>query len=71
MVDAAAAERPRWSAPVLTPSRRYIPLLQRVAAINALLVLAAVVVTIIVFAPGQVSRFAGARQLMGYCGARA
>jgi two-component system, NarL family, sensor histidine kinase UhpB len=58
VVDAAAAERPRWGANVLTRSRRYIPLLQRVAAINALLVLAAVVVTIILFAPGKVSRFA-------------
>jgi two-component system sensor histidine kinase UhpB len=38
--------------------RRYIPLLQRVAAINALLVVVAVVVTIAVLAPGRVSPLA-------------
>jgi two-component system sensor histidine kinase UhpB len=38
--------------------RRYIPLLHRVAAINALLVVAAVVVTILVLAPTKVSSFA-------------
>jgi two-component system sensor histidine kinase UhpB len=38
--------------------RRYVPLLHRVAAINALLVIAAVAVTIVVLAPGRVSSFA-------------
>lgn len=38
--------------------RRYLPLLQRVAAINALLVVIAVVVTIAVLAPGRVSPLA-------------
>ncbi len=42
----------------MTGRRRYIPLLQRAAAINALLVVAAVVVTILVLAPGKVSSFA-------------
>ena len=37
------------------PRRRYIPLLQRVAAINAALVVIAVAVTIAVLAPGKVS----------------
>jgi two-component system sensor histidine kinase UhpB len=39
-------------------SRRYVPLLQRVAGINALLVVLAVTVTIIVLAPGRVSPLA-------------
>ena len=38
--------------------RRYIPLLQRVAAINALLVVITVAVTIVVLAPGRVSPLA-------------
>ena len=38
--------------------RRYIPLLQRVAAINALLVVVAVAVTIIVLAPARISTLA-------------
>jgi two-component system, NarL family, sensor histidine kinase UhpB len=41
---------------VRTP--RYLPLLHRVAGINALLVVVAVAVTIIVLAPGKVSSFA-------------
>jgi two-component system sensor histidine kinase UhpB len=45
-------------APKTRSSRRYIPLLQRVAAINALLVVIAVVVTIAVLAPGRVSPLA-------------
>jgi two-component system sensor histidine kinase UhpB len=43
------------AAPNSRARRRYIPLLQRVAAINALLVVVAVVVTIAVLAPGRVS----------------
>ncbi len=41
----------------MTPAarRHYVPLLQRVAGLNALLVIAAVVVTIAVLAPGRVS----------------
>ncbi len=42
----------------MSERRRYIPLLHRVAAINALLVVAAVVVTILVLAPAKVSSFA-------------
>jgi two-component system sensor histidine kinase UhpB len=38
--------------------RRYVPLLHRVAAINAILVIAAVAVTIVVLAPGKVSALA-------------
>jgi two-component system sensor histidine kinase UhpB len=38
--------------------RRYIPLLQRVAAVNALLVVVAVAVTIAVLAPGRVTSLA-------------
>ena len=38
--------------------RRYVPLLQRVAGINAALVVVAVVVTILVLAPGKVSSLA-------------
>jgi len=40
------------------PHRRYLPLLYRAAGINALLVLAAVAVTIAVLAPGRVSSLA-------------
>jgi two-component system, NarL family, sensor histidine kinase UhpB len=40
------------------PRTRYVPLLHRVAAINALLVAVAVTVTIIVLAPGKVSGLA-------------
>lgn len=46
MTTVAARQRSR---------RSYVPLLQRVAAINALLVVVAVVVTIAVLAPGRVS----------------
>jgi HAMP domain-containing protein len=38
--------------------RRYVPLLHRVAGINAVLVIAAVAVTIVVLAPGKVSALA-------------
>lgn len=38
--------------------RRYIPLLQRVAGLNVLLVLAAVVITVVVLAPRKISSFA-------------
>jgi two-component system, NarL family, sensor histidine kinase UhpB len=41
-----------------TPIRRYLPLLHRIAGINALLVVAAVSVTIAVLAPGKVSALA-------------
>lgn len=40
------------------PGRRYVPLLRRVAGINALLVITAVAVTVVVVAPGKVSAFA-------------
>jgi two-component system sensor histidine kinase UhpB len=40
------------------PRRRYVPLLHRIAGINALLVIAAVGVTIAVLAPGKVSSLA-------------
>ena len=46
------------AAPHRRSRRRYIPLLQRVAVINALLVVVAVVVTIAVLAPGKVSPLA-------------
>src|SRR5437764_12244515 len=39
-------------------TRRYIPLLHRVAAINALLVVVAVMVTIMVLAPSKLSALA-------------
>jgi two-component system, NarL family, sensor histidine kinase UhpB len=51
--------------------RRYIPLLQRVAAINALLVVVAVVVTIAVLAPGRVSPLAVNEELAAVLGALA
>ncbi len=38
--------------------RRYIPLLQRVAGLNVLLVLASVVITVVVLAPRKISSFA-------------
>jgi two-component system sensor histidine kinase UhpB len=40
------------------PTRRYVPLLHRIAGINSLLVVAAVAVTIAVLAPGKVSPLA-------------
>jgi two-component system, NarL family, sensor histidine kinase UhpB len=46
------------------PRRRYVPLLQRVAAINAVLVVVAVAVTIIVLAPGRVSPVALDEELL-------
>jgi two-component system, NarL family, sensor histidine kinase UhpB len=43
----------------MSPRRgRYVPLLHRVAAINAALVIVAVAVTIVVLAPGKISAFA-------------
>lgn len=42
----------------MTPPPRYVPLLHRVAGLNVLLLLAAVVVTAIVLAPGKISTFA-------------
>jgi two-component system, NarL family, sensor histidine kinase UhpB len=43
---------------------RYIPLLHRVAAINAALVIVAVAVTIVVLAPGKISAFAVDEELI-------
>jgi two-component system sensor histidine kinase UhpB len=53
--DPARYESPTSPAAV---RRRYVPLLHRVAGINALIVIAAVVVTIAVLAPGKVSSLA-------------
>jgi len=50
--------RPPWG------SRRYVPLLQRVAAVNAALVVVAVSVTIVVLAPGRVSPLALDEELL-------
>lgn len=44
--------------PPAPSGRRYMPLLHRVAAINALLMVAAVAVTIVVLAPGRISTLA-------------
>jgi HAMP domain-containing protein len=41
--------------PAALQRRRYVPLLQRIAGINVLLVVAAVAVTIVVLAPGRIS----------------
>jgi two-component system sensor histidine kinase UhpB len=49
--------------------RRYIPLLQRVVAINALLVVVAVTVTIAVLAPGRVTSLALNEELAAVLGA--
>ncbi|MBV9917287.1 MAG: HAMP domain-containing protein [Solirubrobacterales bacterium] len=61
LADATPANR-KWSARArkTRPAvrRRYVPLLHRVVAINALLVIVAVAVTIVVLAPGKVSAFA-------------
>src|SRR5947208_1603226 len=51
------------------PQRRYVPLLQRVAGINAALVVVAVVVTILVLAPGKVSSLALDEELAVVLGA--
>jgi two-component system sensor histidine kinase UhpB len=50
--------QPDWTA------RRYVPLLYRVAGINALLVIAAVTLTILVLAPGKISVLALDEELM-------
>lgn len=44
--------------PVRTRRRRYVPLMQRVTAVNVVLVLAAVAITIVVLAPHRLSSFA-------------
>jgi two-component system, NarL family, sensor histidine kinase UhpB len=63
----------RADAPVVTRSRRpstdgmprrYVPLLYRVAGINALLVIAAVTLTIVVLAPGKISVLALDEEVM-------
>ncbi len=46
------------AAAVSRPHRRYIPLLERVAGMNAVLLVAAVIVTILVLAPRRISSFA-------------
>jgi two-component system sensor histidine kinase UhpB len=59
--DTATASEPGGPGPRTPPGaprRRYIPLLQRVAALNALLVVTAVAVTIAVLAPGRISALA-------------
>jgi two-component system, NarL family, sensor histidine kinase UhpB len=59
--DAARTRRPRRSTGRRSSPprrRRYVPLLHRIAGINALLVIAAVGVTIAVVAPGKVSALA-------------
>jgi two-component system sensor histidine kinase UhpB len=55
VAEAAGHDRRRPEAP---GQRRYIPLLHRVAGINAALVVVAVTVTILVLAPGKVSALA-------------
>jgi two-component system sensor histidine kinase UhpB len=55
---------PRRDPPLGRRRGRYVPLLQRVAAINALLVVLAVAVTIIVLAPGKVSALAIDEELL-------
>jgi two-component system sensor histidine kinase UhpB len=51
------------------PRRRYVPLLQRVAGINAALVVIAVAVTILVLAPGKVSALAVDEEVVVVLGA--
>src|SRR5450755_5151264 len=59
---AAASAEPLMSAETLRRvrkrQRRYLPLFERVAGMNALLLIAAVAVTIVVLAPHKISSFA-------------
>jgi two-component system sensor histidine kinase UhpB len=67
-VDAPVVTRPPSPSSDGT-ARRYIPLLYRVAGINALLVIAAVTLTIAVLAPGKISVLALDEEVMVVLGA--
>jgi two-component system, NarL family, sensor histidine kinase UhpB len=56
--DTEGASASRHRRPAGTPGPTYVPLLYRIAGINALLVIATVTVTIAVLAPGKVSPLA-------------